>query len=685
MSYDSRLEQALALAELGFEIFPLRPGSKVPYGKESWVELKTSDVEQIQKWFEHRDGMNYGVCPGERGVVIDLDTKKGKDGVAAFQEYQEAYGHIDTLEVTTPSGGKHVYLSSDSSHSNAHMFPDGIDVRGAGGYVVGPGCIAVDDNTGVPGEYEVSVDADVSPAPGWVVERLKIQEEVGETSSLFELDTPANVSRANAFLKEHAPAIEGFGGDEHTYHTALMIKDLGISEEKCRALLTQKGGWNDRCDPPWSLSELAVKIKNAYKYGNNEAGNKGVLEPEDAFNLEGMDIEIQTEQQVRSSKFQKLYDIAYRGSAFTRRGKQREMVIPEYLPAHGFTIFLAKRGTGKTTVMLDLALRVACDMDWHGVPVEEDWGVVYLCGEDDEGLESMMRAWSNHYEREPAEDRFMVLEGVPNLMNAGEVETYAEFLKEQMPNRRCIVFLDTWQRASASGAQSDDSEMQVAVAHTEALAKSLNGPAIVAFHPPKHNDHIVMGSSVIENSSTAIWELESIATGRKLEVTRIKGKGMGNFHMFDWHEVDLGEEDKFGKKLTGVVPLKKGGTGFNNATEDHTLYKSALAKVIRELDMDKRDPEEGDPDPTPYTIQTVSEDMSQLSEWAARTDARGDWAKDLIGRLQQAGIVDHSEKNLAALIKELYVKDPTGYKYEDGNVLRVRKKGNAKQFFIEKG
>ena len=37
-----------------------------------------------------------------------------------------------------------------------------------------------------------------------------------------------------------------------------------------------ESGWNARCEPPWDLSHLEVKIKNSYAFGQNRPGCKAV-------------------------------------------------------------------------------------------------------------------------------------------------------------------------------------------------------------------------------------------------------------------------------------------------------------------------------------------------------------------------------------------------------------------------
>src|SRR3546814_11749305 len=73
------------------------------------------------------------------------------------------------------------------------------------------------------------------------------------------------------------------------------------------------------------------------------------------------------------------------------------------------------RGTGKTTVALDMAFHIACDMDWAGIPTQKGWKVIYICGEDDEGLILNTRAWMKHNNVRPDRNRFLVANDIIKL------------------------------------------------------------------------------------------------------------------------------------------------------------------------------------------------------------------------------------------------------------------------------
>lgn len=697
MSASPRQEWALHLASLGFRIFPLRPGTKKPY-EGSWKDRATTDPDTIREWFRHNPEMNYGVNPGDRYVVVDIDRKPDEaDGLEAFANAALEAGDLgladvedcDSFVVRTPSGngGLHLYLKTDRPvGSSDSEWPDGINVRGAGGYVVGPGSY-VDEGEGRRGGYEVVRDHDPAKAPSWASERFRSGSERAESADapLFDLDTDAAVARAREFLQRRKPAIEGYGGDQHTLVTAMQLRDIGVSAEKAVELMAEPSGWNERCEPPWDLPELETKVKNAYRYARNQPGAKA--SGEDVF---GGDDEIQDISQVAAlekyneergggENFEHLRSILFKGGQIKSRGKRREMIVPEWLPAHGLTAVNAKRGMGKTVTMVDLAVRISLkcedtDVQWMGQPIEDDWAVVYICGEDDEGLEEQLRAWTKHYGYDLPEDRFYVMAGTVDLMSADSVETWTRFLKEELGSRRAVVFVDTWQRASSRGGQNKDEDMQLAIHHVEAMAKSLNGPVVAAFHPPKNGDKTLLGSSVIENSTTAIWELDDSNGARKLEVTRIKGKGTGNYQLFEFKEVYLDEQDAFGKERSGVVANRIGGVEDNEAAVNKSeSIRATMAEIILEIEEHRI---RLDPTTkrklTPKEVDRFIGEGGYYTEWLGERDEHGEFtdrakaAQKALERLREVG---YSFKRYRDKLPELFKNHP--YDLGDGYVLKL--------------
>lgn len=686
----TREEWALRLAQLGFNIFPLSRGSKSPVQGVAWSEIMTTNEVTIKQWFISYPDMNYGVCGGQNGVIIDVDNKEGKHGndeisrLESLQDFNSIIS-IGGFIVRTPSNGFHYYLRTPYPVSNASRFAKGgIDIRGVRGYTVGPASELLPGlckSTDTTGFYENINNEEPLNAPAWILANLKQQGErdvLANDEPVGEVDTPAAIQRAIEFLKLCEPT--------GTYRTACSVMDFGISKTKTLELILEY--WNQRRAQPRTEEEISDRINHAVKYRQEQIGSRSAPLMDVLDKQTGVKV---TES--KDDKWARLREHTFPAGTIFKRGKLRDMVIPEWMPGHGMIAILAKRGAGKTVTMLDMALRISLDMDWHGMPVRKGYYVVYICGEDDEGAEEQIRAWCIAHQQNEPSARFIFLDIITDLLSDNDVREWAEFLKDTIGfDNRAVTFVDTWQRATASGGQNKDEDMQKAVHYAEAIGRSLGGPIIVAAHPSKANEDLVLGSSVIENSTTAIWKLAEHAHGRKLEVTRIKGKGYGNYQLFKFMEQKLGQLDEFGRARTGIFPIKVGGIEFDKNTEAQIdLERSAYAEVIAAIDIDRLDPVYGDGDPKPYSLTKMADKISLLPKEAEEIDSEGKqtprakWAMDMINLLKtEANVMTWGDKTISNRLSEIFMNLPMGHPTKNDFRLRLKQDGKAYRFVIEK-
>ncbi|MEU0148982.1 bifunctional DNA primase/polymerase [Streptomyces sp. NPDC006288] len=183
------LAHALSAAERGLPVFPLSatklPALRSPHhGEDPPVHCRgacglpghgvhdaTTDPAAVRALFAAaRRATGYGIACGRPphrliGIDLDIDTTHGNDSVAALR--QLALQHLFTIPATvtvlTPSGGRHLWLTGPpdvSVPNSAGRLAPGIDVRGAGGYLVGPGSVTTH------GRYRLAADtAHLPPAP----------------------------------------------------------------------------------------------------------------------------------------------------------------------------------------------------------------------------------------------------------------------------------------------------------------------------------------------------------------------------------------------------------------------------------------------------------------------------------------------------------------------------------------
>jgi hypothetical protein len=148
MLSNKNLNAALRLAGCGTRIFPAKPvlkdsgdWNKPPY-ITGWQSNSTTDPQQIREWWRQWPNA-IPALPCDSFFVLDVDRHVGgNDGVAALHDLINANGGLpDHPIVGTPSRGEHHYFRQPDSPlgNGAASLPPGIDVRGIGGYVIGPG------------------------------------------------------------------------------------------------------------------------------------------------------------------------------------------------------------------------------------------------------------------------------------------------------------------------------------------------------------------------------------------------------------------------------------------------------------------------------------------------------------------------------------------------------------------
>jgi hypothetical protein len=102
----------------------------------------TTNEDTIREWWRIEPKAAVGVATGAKSgiLVIDIDTKKGKNGEETLEEIEKELGRLpETKTAITMSDGKHYYFNHvEGIRSGTDVLGPGIDLRGDGGYVVAP-------------------------------------------------------------------------------------------------------------------------------------------------------------------------------------------------------------------------------------------------------------------------------------------------------------------------------------------------------------------------------------------------------------------------------------------------------------------------------------------------------------------------------------------------------------------
>lgn len=325
----SPAEAAIELAERGYRVLPCWPvhGDRcacgrncdrkrqgkhplhhaVPHGALS----ASSDPLMVAEWWKRWPSANVAVAT-DGLLVVDIDTKEAFE---QFTSLANAGGGFQSPPPITRTGrgGLHIWLRTASPLPNAAaVLSNGIDVRGAGGYVLVPPSInGHGPYRWVPERslYEIEPPG----APTWLLELLRRASAPPDSE-------PIPLRRALSGYPE---------GQRQTqlFRYACSLRARGVSEDEALVLVDTAAS---RCEPPFSSSDAAEIVQRVYRrYPPRDEGHQLRLVP--------------------ASSIQ----------ADTQRWLWRPI-----LPQGELIILASPPGVGKTTLALSFAARISSGQPW---------------------------------------------------------------------------------------------------------------------------------------------------------------------------------------------------------------------------------------------------------------------------------------------------------------------------------
>lgn len=469
------LQAALAWASRGFPVFPLACNSKEPIHLD-WPSVASTDPDTIAKmWHDpvlqiERD-YNIGALCNDM-VVVDVDLKNGKDG---HNQYVQLGGHYDTLVVRTPTGGYHCYFNGPDS-ANAPIAPD-IDIRSHNGFVVAPG------STIDGASYIVVQDRKLNYIPDSISRLLRPPYARRKTSVVGALNSAASIQAGIRYAQSAAVAIEGQRGDETTFVTAArLVRELALSVDTAYELLAEY--WNPRCEPPWSLEELRVKVENAAQYGTADMGR---LDPSIIFSA----INIPPPPSVFSQA-----GIDFGNAIDSVFIPPRPWMLERLLMLHETTLILAPGSAGKSSLSLAIVAHIALGKSFGPYTCYVKCKCVVYNGEDDRVEQSRrLYAVCQAYDLDYSEVKKQVVllcssdidlrlvsaRGRSAAANDAAVAQLVEFLSDQ--NIGLVVYDPLVDVHDVD--EGDNSHMNFVMKTLQAIARRANVASLALHHTTK--------------------------------------------------------------------------------------------------------------------------------------------------------------------------------------------------------
>lgn len=511
----------------------------------SWKEYNTRQpsAQEIEGWLSTLGWFNYGIVCGRDIVVVDADSQEAMAWVE--ENLTPTPWHVDTGK------GRHYYYRAnpDLPVTNKVNVDRKVDLRGYGGYVIGPGST---HQTGV-------------------VYTLKVAEGFAGAS----LDELPYLSRQDMALFEDRPADkvqlsevgvnEGGRNNQIARLTGLWIAEgHGPDQILAKALAI-----NAENNPPLSREEVAHTVSSIFKthIGNAiEHSLPAAASPTKRLLIRPDEI------QVSAPKW----------------------LIKGVLAERGLGMIFGPSGSGKSFASLDMCLSVAAGRDWHGRKVKQG-AVVYVCGEGLEGVFNRIMAWQKHTGVSVADLPIRITERPVHFLDGGRVSELVNAIDNDstdLGGNVSLVCVDTLNRNFGDGEENSTKDMTRFIDAMSDVQRRYACSVLMVHHTGHAEGDRARGSSALKASLDYELQVKVTSTPQEIQKTlAVVGRKMKDGRDFDeTHfrlvDVPLGVDedgDEFGscviEPCDAPIDMKAPGRPSKGLTAMQTILSGYVARA----------------------------------------------------------------------------------------------------------
>ena len=216
--------------------------------------------------------------------------------------------------------------------------------------------------------------------------------------------------------------------------------------------------------------------------------------------------------------------------------------VKRVLPEQGVAAVYGASGSGKSFLVLDLALALCRGSAWFGNRVHR-CSVTYVCLEGAAGISLRLKALG-----ETVPEDLLFLTVPVNLLMTKDLTDLVEAIRVAGAEGGVVV-VDTLNRATPGADENSSVDMGQAIAGANAIQRGLGGLVLLVSHVGKDSSRGLRGHSSLLAALDAAIEVRRDGDARSFTLAKAKDGQDGVEHHFTLDVVDLGI-DEDGEPIT---------------------------------------------------------------------------------------------------------------------------------------
>lgn len=225
-------------------------------------------------------------------------------------------------------------------------------------------------------------------------------------------------------------------------------------------------------------------------------------------------------------------------------------LIHGVMGADSFGVLYAEPKAFKSFATIDMALRIANGMEWHGLRVRQS-GVLYICGEGLSGIGRRITGWHRHHGRSVNDSPLIVLPLAVPLLNPGSTSKLKRAIDRAA--RKCgfdigLIVIDTVSRAMPGADENATEVMTAFVRACDEIRQHTGGTVLGVHHSGKDKAKGLRGNSALLGAVDFVIRADRAENSLKLTVEAQKdGTEPAPFHFtmqpVEWHTGSVDEPE----------------------------------------------------------------------------------------------------------------------------------------------
>jgi phage/plasmid primase-like uncharacterized protein len=204
--------------------------------------------------------------------------------------------------------------------------------------------------------------------------------------------------------------------------------------------------------------------------------------------------------------------------------------IDGLIPSHGLVLLYGRPGEHKTFIALDMVLRVAYGLDWHGKAAQQT-GVLYIAGEGKYGIGQRIKGWRREHALAGVDAPFKLLPVAVRMLDPASIEKLKRTIDQvraEVNFQIGLVVIDTVSRSIPGEDENSQEAMSMFIDGCADIQQHCSGSVIGVHHAGKDLDRGMRGSTVLlggcdtsirvaKDEATTVLSVEKQKDGEELD------------------------------------------------------------------------------------------------------------------------------------------------------------------------